>query len=310
MRAAVFATLASAALVAAAPAVEKRAAPGQQDIDTVILNYALTLEHLERTFYAEALPSASAFARAGYPAYVRERFVEIGGHEKNHVNFLSTALGDQAVKACTYNFGVTGPQSFIATAQLLEGVGVSAYLGAAQNITNLEYLTAAGAILTVESRHSAWVQSTAAKSDGFGAPYDTPLDFNQVYSLAAPLFKKCPDSNKPLPVMAFPAATISPQPKKLGATFTVKAKGLSGGEQFGFLSGLSSAIVPIRNGRVTIPSSIGYGRTYGIVLKSGASAINDDNTVAGPVVIDILPNASTGASYAQSHPKVGQPGST
>ena len=308
MKAAFFTTLAAAALASAAPTQnQKRAAPGQADIDTVILNYALTLEHLEAVFYAEHLPSKKAFKKAGYPSWVRERFIEIGGHEKNHVNFLSGALGDQAVQKCEYNFGLTDVNSFVATSQLLEGVGVSAYLGAAQNITNVAYLTAAGSILTTEARHSAWVQSGAAKSDPAGSPYDTPLNFNQTFSLAAPLIVKCPDSNAALPVTAFPAATISPAPKKLGATFHVKADNLSGGEQFGFISGLSTVIVPINNGKVTMPDSIGYGRTYGIVLKSGASTINDDNTVAGPVVIDILPSSSVGAAYAQNNRKIGQP---
>lgn len=145
----------AAAAVAAAPA-QRRAAAGQADIDTVILNYALILEHLENAFYRDALATydAGAFRAAGYPDWVRQRFVEIGGHEKAHVDFLTKPLGDQATKECTYDFGITDVKSFIATAALLEGIGESAYLGAAQNITNPETLTAAGSILTVEIRHA------------------------------------------------------------------------------------------------------------------------------------------------------------
>jgi hypothetical protein len=303
MRYAFVAGLVGASLVAAAPtavAPAKRAAAGQQDIDTTILNYALTLEHLEAAFYNEHLPSKAAFEKAGYPGYVYYRYREIGGEEKQHVSFLSTALGDMAVKACTYDFGLTGVDSFVATSQLLEGVGISAYLGAAQNITNPAYLTAAGSILTVEARHNAWIQAVPEHSDPFPTPYDTPLDFSQVYSLAAPLIKSCPKSNAALPVTAFPAATISPAPTNLGQTVTVKSSKLQSGDVAGFISGLSQTIVPIKNGKVTLPKTVTYGRSYLVILKSGSTAITDDNTVAGPVVIDILKGAIAASEYQQS----------
>lgn len=151
---AVLAATAAAAVVAAP--LEKRAAAGQADIDVVILNYALTLEHLENAFYRDSLATydAAAFSSAGYPDWVRQRFIEIGGHEKAHVDFLTKALGANATKECTYDFGVTDVKSFVATSMLLEGIGESAYLGAAQNITSPAYTTAAASILTTESRHA------------------------------------------------------------------------------------------------------------------------------------------------------------
>lgn len=299
MKAAVAATLFAASLVAATPV--KRAAPGQADIDTVILNYALTLEHLEATFYNEYLPSKSDFVKAGYPTSVYARYREIGGEEKNHVKFLTTALGKDAVAACTYDFGITGVDSFIATSQLLEGVGVSAYLGAAQNITNPAYLTAAGSILTVEARHSAWIQSVPGKKDPFPTAYDTPLDFDQVYSLAAPLIKTCPSSNAALPVKAFPAATISPAPTSLGQTVKISSSKLVDGDKIGFISGLATAIVDVSSeGNVTLPDIVTYGRSYAVVLKKGSTSITDDNTKAGPVAFDILVGAKSAAEYWQA----------
>jgi rubrerythrin len=73
-------------------------------VDTDILNYALTLEHLESTFYHQSLRKYSKedFANAGYPSWVRDRFEQISAHEQTHVDFLSKALETKAVKPCEY----------------------------------------------------------------------------------------------------------------------------------------------------------------------------------------------------------------
>ncbi|GAC95369.1 hypothetical protein PHSY_002944 [Pseudozyma hubeiensis SY62] len=290
-----YAVLAATAAAAVAAAPTKRAAAGQADIDVVILNYALTLEHLENAFYRDTLATydAGAFRAAGYPDWVRQRFVEIGGHEKAHVDFLTKALGDQATAECKYNFGVTDVNTFIATAALLEGIGESAYLGAAQNITNPSTLTAAGSILTVESRHQGWVSSSVLQGDGFPRDTSTPLNFNQTYSLAAPLITSCPSTNPALPVKAFPAATVTGDVCG-GKTVTVAGQGVQSGQYAAFLAGLSVYYAPIGdNGSVTIPQDVGYGRIYMVVSKVNNS-IADDNVVAGPAVIDI-PLSSTQA---------------
>ncbi|PWN49824.1 hypothetical protein IE53DRAFT_126072 [Violaceomyces palustris] len=290
---------AAASAVTAAP-LNKRAAPGQADIDVVILNYALTLEHLENAFYRDHLAKydAAAFEAAGYPSWVRDRFVEIGGHEKSHVDFLTTALGDQATKECTYEFGVTDPKTFVATSQLLEGIGNSAYLGAAANITNPAYLTAAGSILTVEARHSAWVSSAVQKGDGFGKPFDTPLNFNQTYSLAAPLITSCPDSNPALPVKAFPAATLTGTPGP-NEEVTVSGEGVEAGQFLAILSGPMVYFADITDGgKATLPAEVGYGRSYFVVSKS--KSISDDDVVAGPIVADVpLTSGAAAKIYAQ-----------
>ncbi|CCF50364.1 related to stress response protein rds1p [Ustilago hordei] len=293
---------AAAAAVTAAPVVEKRAAAGQADIDSVILNYALTLEHLENAFYRDSLATydAAAFRAAGYPDWVRQRFIEIGGHEKAHVDFLTKALGDQATKECTYNFGVTDVKSFVATSVLLEGIGESAYLGAAQNITNPSTLTAAGSILTVESRHKGtWVKSSVQFGDAFPRDLSTPLNFNQTYSLAAPLITSCPSTNPALPVKAFPAATISGDVCG-GKQVTINGDGVQPGQYVAFLAGLQVYYAQIGDGNtVTVPEAVGYGRIYAVVSRVGDS-IADDNIVAGPAVIDIdLTAAKAAEIYSQ-----------
>lgn len=179
-----------AALAAAVPVidVEKR----QSAInDGVILNYALTLEHLENAFYKEGLSkfSDADFMAAGVNPGFYNNLKQISSDEETHVTFLTTALsgaGVTPVQACTYNFGAKDAATFLAIVNVLEGVGVSAYLGAAQFIMNKDYLTAAGSILTVESRHSAYLrENQSPKQSPFPSAFDIPLSFNEVFSLAA-----------------------------------------------------------------------------------------------------------------------------
>ena len=73
--------------------------------DTQVLQFALTLENLESTFYNQALDrfDEQAFANAGYEPWVRGRFEQIREHEQTHVEFLAKALGNDAPQPCTYD---------------------------------------------------------------------------------------------------------------------------------------------------------------------------------------------------------------
>lgn len=118
---------------------------------------------------------------------------------------------------------MTDVSSFLATASILEGVGVSAYLGAAADIMSKTYLTAAGSILTVESRHSSYLRANL-KEAPFPQPFDAPLTLDEVYSLASGFITSCPSSNPPLPVKAFPTlklASTTAMPVTTGKTVTL-----------------------------------------------------------------------------------------
>jgi len=190
----------------------KRQAPAITDAD--ILNYALTLEHLEDKFYREGLANYTQadFANAGFDSTFYHNLKTISSDEQTHVAFLTAALtgaGATPVKECTYNYGVSDPKSFVMLSSILEGVGVSAYLGAAADIMSAEYLTAAGSILTVESRHSSYIRASL-KLSPFPTPFDTPLTLDEVYTLAAPFIVSCPSDNPALPVKAFPSLASAP----------------------------------------------------------------------------------------------------
>ena len=256
-----------------------------------ILNYALTLEHLEDKFYREGLSNFTVadFAAAGFDETFYNNIKETSLDETTHVSFLTTALtaaGATPVAECTYDFGVTDVKSFIATASILEGVGVSAYLGAAADIMSKTYLTAAGSILTVEARHNAYIRA-GLKELPYPQPFDAPLTFDDVYSLAAPFIVSCPSSNPALPVKAFPTLTISGDAKIVaGSTITLGTSGyaVSGeGDIYAAFVTVTGPIfvkaTPVDGGfSVEVPKGVN-GQTY-VLLTACSEAVNDDTTIA------------------------------
>lgn len=78
------------AAASAAPLETRQSGPS----DAQILNYALTLEYLESTFYNQTLAKFSSkdFADAGLPDYFYGDLQEIAKDEATHVSFLSGAL--------------------------------------------------------------------------------------------------------------------------------------------------------------------------------------------------------------------------
>lgn len=186
---------------------------------------------------------------------------------QNHVKFLSAALGDKAIKEPSFAFPVKDAHSFVGLSAVLEGVGVSAYLGAAPAITNKDYLTAAGSILTVEARHASYIRA-ALKQKPFPAPYDTPLGFNQVFSLAAQFVTGFAKGTK-FPFKPFPKLTAVPSSgdKFCAGKGTVTFKNALGGNTNDqvyavFYSGLQTYYVPAKayGKDVSLPRHDGHWR--------------------------------------------------
>ncbi|KAF9461156.1 ferritin-like domain-containing protein [Collybia nuda] len=190
--------------------------------ETLLLNYALALEHLENAFYIGALRrfNQGAFAAAGYNPFARGRFVQIQEHEQAHVELLSQALGANATKPCNYTFPYNNVQSFAALSQLLEGVGTSAYIGALKNITAPDFVSVAASILSTEARHAAWVAAVPNKFAPWSGPFDTALTPNQTFTLAKSFIVDCPAENPPLNLNAFPTLNVSRGFPGTNVTFT------------------------------------------------------------------------------------------
>ena len=75
--------------------------------DATVLNFALTLEHLEAKFYADALAKfdQNCFDQKGY-YHLRPLLEQVAADEADHVTFLTTALkaaNVTAVQPCEYS---------------------------------------------------------------------------------------------------------------------------------------------------------------------------------------------------------------
>jgi rubrerythrin len=151
--------------------------------DTGILNFAYALEQLEAAFYIKV--NASFYANAS--ASEMQVLSDIMNHEITHRDFFKAALGTSAIGALSFDFSsvdFTSRTSVLATAKALEDTGVSAYNGAGQYITNPDYLTLAGKIVSVEARHASAIRDMINPKSGDFAGDDvvsasTGLDFSR-----------------------------------------------------------------------------------------------------------------------------------
>jgi hypothetical protein len=164
-------------------------APFASEVD--VLNYALTLEHLEATFYREALVEfdVDAFTTWGFQPGVYDRLEEIADHEAQHVTTLTgviDSLGAEPVAEATYEFGYTDARGFIEIALAIEDVGVAAYQGAAQYlIDNDQLLTAALTIHGVEARHAAYL-ALMNSGNPFPESFNPSMTPEEVLATAGP----------------------------------------------------------------------------------------------------------------------------
>ena len=194
--------------------------------DTDILNYALTLEYLEATYYLRAdaggtlptgatianidpdgnaspgtVPGLSTFAAPSPSTLNVAAFIRVvRDHEITHVVALRTALAANALArgSFRFNFGSSyaSAASFLATSMALEDTGVTAYLGQAANLDVVATLGTAGSILGVEAEHAAAIRTIlgmpATVSNG---AFDSPKTSAQVLVVAGGFITASP----PLP---------------------------------------------------------------------------------------------------------------
>ncbi len=158
--------------------------------DIAILNYALTLEHLEYAFYRDGL---TTYGAGDFDPGVYSRLLEIRDHEQAHVDALTQTiqgLGGTPVAEACYDFGYATPGQFLDVAQVLENTGVSAYDGAIAGIKSGDLQTTGATIATVEARHASYLNSLNG-DDPFPAAFDTPLTQEEVLAAAGGFIVTC-----------------------------------------------------------------------------------------------------------------------
>lgn len=232
--------------------------------------------------------------------------------EEQHVVFLEAAItqaGATPVASCQYNFPITDVLSFVNLATVLEGVGVSAYLGAATAISSKSILNVAAAITVSEGLHLA-VQRASIFDVVSANIAGTPLSPNAIFTIASAFITSCPSSNAALPFTAFPSLSVngvSNSAQSLAAN-TVATLSMTGGNGTAipssafvtFISGIDIISVPaqVSNGAisVTVPQQVS-GQTFGLLTSApmnGTGAIFDDSKViAGPAIMEIQPASPT-----------------
>ena len=180
----------SAPTLLAMASTEAFAAEGlpQQVVD--VLNYALSLEYFEATFYKTANGTEGLI-----PAKYQGLFGEIGQHESAHVALLSSVLGPAAVKAPKFDFTAGGKypdvfsnfQTFSTLSSTIEDTGVAAFKGQLGNLAGTTVLATALQIHSVEARHAGSVRVLVGKPGSDGA-FDKPMTKSEVLEAVKPFF--------------------------------------------------------------------------------------------------------------------------
>jgi len=172
------ATYSGAGAVGALALRPAAAAAGAPSSDVAILNYALSLEYLQASFYTEAEQMGALHGPLAHQANV------VGAHERAHVQAFKAQLGSAAIKQPNFNFhGVTeNPDAFRSTAVAFEDLATAAYKGQAPLIQSRSNLAAALSIHSVEARHAAWIRRLAGFLPAAKA-FDDPLPSGRVIEI-------------------------------------------------------------------------------------------------------------------------------
>jgi rubrerythrin len=154
--------------------------------DLEIVQYALTLEHLETDFYNAVLDSGVVKNRR-----LGETAKLIRDAEQAHVDTLTGVVKDLGgtPKRPRTNFDAVlegGERKVLETAAAVENLGAAAYLGQAPRIKSKDILAAALSIHSVEARHAAALNAVVGKSIVPDGAFAKPASMQEVLPKVMP----------------------------------------------------------------------------------------------------------------------------
>lgn len=151
--------------------------------DIAVLQFAYALEQLEADFYTKVVANLSG---SNIPAAEQTILTDIKNHEVIHRQALKTVLGasnDFTVTTTYSGLNFQSRASVLATAQTFEDLGVAAYNGAAQYLTDVNNLLVAGKIVSVEARHASAIRDLL-NPKASGSLSFAPTAFDDAFSPA------------------------------------------------------------------------------------------------------------------------------
>lgn len=154
--------------------------------DLDILNFALGLEHLENVMYQQVVASGKL---TGEAADLAKMF---GSFEQAHVDALTKALQGanyaNIAKQGTYKFPTFDTQdNILKFLNTVEPVGVGAYTGAANKLTDKSLLGVAGSIVQVEARQLAITMALAGNKMPVSSALSESFTADEVNAKVKPL---------------------------------------------------------------------------------------------------------------------------
>jgi rubrerythrin len=163
---------------------ERQQAAARADLQ--IVQYALTLEHLETDFYNAVIDSGIVQDKK-----LVETAKLIRDAEQAHVDTLTGVvkdLGGRPVRPKTTFDSVLdgGEMMVLETAAAVENLGAAAYLGQAGRIKSKDLLAAALSIHSVEARHAAALNQAVGKTIVPDGAFAQPASMSEVLPQVKP----------------------------------------------------------------------------------------------------------------------------